>query len=63
MRFALLHFNHWKRMSLDLDAFEFIVPIVSPCAVLLLVVTGVGPDWAWPISSRVTLYGMARLQP
>ena len=40
-------------MSLDLDAFEFIVPIVSPCAVLLLVVTEVDPDWAYPVWNGV----------
>ena len=41
-------------MAFDLKAFEFMVPIVRPCAVLLLVLTGFGPGWACPISSKVT---------
>ena len=49
-------------MSFDFEAFEVIVPIVRPCAVLLLVVTGVA-GWGWLISSSVTLYGMLRLHP
>ena len=40
-------------MLFDLEALEFMVPIVRPCAVLLSVVTGVGPGWACPISSKV----------
>ena len=50
-------------MSLDLEAFEVIVPIVRPCAVLLLVVTGVGLDCGFLISCIITLYGIACLRP
>ena len=50
-------------MLLDLDALEFIVPMVRPWAVLFSVVTGIGSVCGWPISSNVTLYGMACLHP
>jgi hypothetical protein len=48
---------------LDLDALEVMVPIVSPCAVLLSVVMGVGFDLGMPISSKVCRYGMEHLHP
>eukprot|EP00956_Cyclotella_meneghiniana_P031233 scaffold81332_cov22-Cyclotella_meneghiniana.AAC.2 len=42
---------------MDFDAFGVIVSMVRPTAVELSVVTGVGPGWGWPISSRVNKNG------
>ena len=50
-------------MSLDLEAFEVIVPIVRPCAVLLFVVTGVGSGCGFPISFSVTMYVISLFHP
>ena len=44
-RCALRHFNQLNRWSFDFDAFGVMVPMVSPCAVMLSVVTGVGAGW------------------
>ena len=50
-------------MSILFEALGIIVLSVSPIAVELSVVTGVGPGCGCPISSRVTRSGMASLQP
>ena len=50
-------------MSMALDALGVMVSIVSPTAVELSVVTGIGPNCGWPISSRVVRRGVASLQP
>ena len=49
-------------MSMDLDALGVMVSMVSPIAVELSVVTGVG-GCGCPISSSVLRRGMASLQP
>ena len=50
-------------MSMLLEAFGVMVSRVSPTAVELSVVTGVGPGCGCPISSSVTRRGIASLQP
>ncbi len=50
-------------MSMAFDALGIIVFIVSPSAVELSVVTGVGPGWGCPISCRALRKGMASLHP
>ena len=52
-----------NRWLFDLDAFGVIVPIVSPYAVMLLVVMGVGAGWGCPISVSVTRMGVACMHP
>ena len=39
------------------------MPVVSPCAVMLSVVTGVGVGCLWLFSSRAMQMGMACLHP
>ena len=50
-------------MSIAFDALGTIVFSVSPIALELSVVTGVGPGWVSPISSRAMCSGMASLHP
>ena len=50
-------------MSMDFDALGDIVLSVRPTAVVLSVVTGVGPGCLCPISSSVVRRGMASLHP
>ncbi len=56
---CIVAFSQLKHWSFDLDAFGTIVPIASPCGMMLLVVTGVGAGWAWLIFSRVDWTGVA----
>ena len=49
-------------MSFDLEAFDTMVSSVSIWAVVLSVVTGVGPGCAWPSSSHVVRSGMAPIR-
>eukprot|EP00957_Ditylum_brightwellii_P186906 14233054-Ditylum_brightwellii.AAC.1 len=55
---ASRHLSQWKRMSMALDRFGIILPVVRPWAVLLLVIKGVG-GCGWPISSSITWRGTA----
>ena len=50
-------------MSIDFEALGVMVFWVSPTAVALSVVTGVGPGCGWPISLRAIRSGIAALQP
>ncbi len=56
------HLSHSKTISFDFEAFGVMVPIVRPSAVLLSVVTGVGPGCMCPSSSNVLRIGIACLQ-
>ena len=60
---ARLHLSHWKYISMALDAMGSIVFVVSPTAVELSVVTGVGPGCGCPIFFKAVQRGMASLHP
>jgi hypothetical protein len=56
-------FQQVEYWSIDLDALGVMVPVVSPCDVMLLVFTMLHLCCGWPILLRVVQRGTASLQP